>query len=132
MEDATMAKRNKKSTRRRLAPTPVKGKSPPLPAETRARLAFKLAQARGERLAEAETRADDLAASLQRHRQGGRPPSRVSRALLLRAIQGVTDALRARLRGKPKPGAVYKEVGKQFGRSASWVRLHLRRPKAKK
>ena len=69
--------------------------------------------------------ADDLAARLQRHRQGGRKGIRVSRALLLRAIRGVTDALRARLRTEPKQGAVYKEVGKHFDRSASWVRQQL-------
>ena len=122
-----MAKRNRKSTRRRLAPTPVKGKSLPLPAETRARMALLLAQTRGVRRDEAEARADEAEARLQRYRQGGRPPSRVSRAMLLRAVTGARNGLRQQLRTEPKPGAVYKEVGKQFGKSSSWVRQQLKK-----
>lgn len=80
-----------------------------------------------ENAAEAAHQAALAERKLQSYRHGGRKGLRVSRAMLDRAVNGVRDGLRRQLRTEPKPGAVYKEVGKQFGRSASWVRQQLKK-----
>jgi len=129
-----MAKRNKRSTRRRLAPTPVKAKGTPLPAETRARLAFKLAQARGELLSEVEVERDDARAQaqeaetrLQRHRRGGRPmevngEKVQNRAALAAEVWKAVQDERARHWDRKNP-AIYAAVNEKFERSkrSSWA-----------
>jgi len=117
----------RRPTKRPLsAPRPVKGKGTPLPAEARARLAFKLAQARGER-------ADDLAAQLveakaRPYPKGGAPTLSADR------INEIRRVLRDVRRSNPdeKDYQVHEFVGRKCHVSPGSVRKydpHPNRPR---